>query len=204
MNAASGPTATIITPTATTTAMTMIGKCSVMPTAVMMLSTEKTMSIMMIWMRPEKRPSGEPGFSYLSLIIRIDAVVDFARRLPDQEQSARQQKQVAQGKGVSEHDAQRLREMHDPRRRSEQREAEYERQRQAKLAREAPSAFVDAVREQRNEHQIVEAEHDLHGDQGRERRPRVWVLRQAEKFVHARVGPQSLSFDPTPTAGAPI
>jgi len=62
MNAASGATATIITPTATTTAMTMIGKYSVMPTAVMILSTEKTMSIMMIWMRPEMSPSGERGF----------------------------------------------------------------------------------------------------------------------------------------------
>ena len=94
--------------------------------------------------------------------------------------------------------------MHQIRRRSEQREAEHKRERQAQFARQAPPAFVDAVREQRDEHKIVEAEHDLHRDQSRERRPSVGVFRQAEKFVHAPVSPQSSSFDPTPLGGAPI
>ncbi len=38
-----------MTVTATTTATTMIGRCGVMPTAVMMLSTEKTRSSSRIW-----------------------------------------------------------------------------------------------------------------------------------------------------------
>ncbi len=49
MKAPSGPEATIISTTATTTATTMIGNSLVMPTAVMMLSTEKTMSMITIW-----------------------------------------------------------------------------------------------------------------------------------------------------------
>ena len=44
MKAASGPEAAIISPTATTTAAIMIGRWSVMPTAVSMLSMENTMS----------------------------------------------------------------------------------------------------------------------------------------------------------------
>ena len=73
------------------------------------------------------------------LVIRVDAVVDFARRLPDQEQAARQQQQVAHRKGVSEHRGQRLREMHHPRRRSEQRQAEHERQGQARICAPSPA-----------------------------------------------------------------
>ena len=44
MKLASGVAANSITPTATTTAITITGTCGVMPTAVMMLSTENTMS----------------------------------------------------------------------------------------------------------------------------------------------------------------
>ncbi|MNN95395.1 hypothetical protein D3C81_2141910 [compost metagenome] len=49
MNLANGSAANNITSTDTTTAMIMIGKCSVMPTAVMMLSMENTMSSIRIW-----------------------------------------------------------------------------------------------------------------------------------------------------------
>ena len=45
----SGPEATSITTTATTTAMTMMPISSVMPTAVMIESTEKTRSSRRIW-----------------------------------------------------------------------------------------------------------------------------------------------------------
>ena len=120
---------------------------------------------------------------------RLDAVVDLARRLPDQEQAARQQQEVADRKSAPEHGGERLRETHHPRRGSEQRQTEQQREHEAEFAREAPPAFVDAVREQRDEDEIVEAEHDLHGDQGRERRPCVGVFRQAEKIVHAPLSP---------------
>ncbi len=49
MNRASGSAASSITVTATTTAITMMGTCSVMPTAVMMLSSENTRSSRRIW-----------------------------------------------------------------------------------------------------------------------------------------------------------
>ena len=201
MNAANGPTATIITPTATTTAMTMIGKYSVMPTAVMMLSTEKTMSIMMIWMRPAMRPSGAAGFSSSASSSRIDAVVDFGRRLPDQEQAARQQQQIAYGKSASKHRGQRLRENAPATTRKRAAPGETRAPATGRVCAQAPPAFVDAVREQRDEHQIVEAEDDLHGDQGRERRPCVGVLRPGGEDRPCAVEPQSSSFDPTTLPG---
>jgi hypothetical protein len=56
MKLASGVAATRMTMTVTTTAMIMIGTCSVMPTAVMMLSTEKTRSSRMIWLIAAANP----------------------------------------------------------------------------------------------------------------------------------------------------
>ena len=49
MKRASGSAASSMTATATRTAANMIGRSSVMPTAVMMLSSEKTMSSTRIW-----------------------------------------------------------------------------------------------------------------------------------------------------------
>ncbi len=57
----SGPEANIIARTATVTAATMIGNSLVMPTAVMMLSTEKTMSITTIWMSAAATPRRAPA-----------------------------------------------------------------------------------------------------------------------------------------------
>ena len=49
MKLASGSAASSMTVTATSTATTMMGRCSVMPTAVRMESIEKTRSSRMIW-----------------------------------------------------------------------------------------------------------------------------------------------------------
>ena len=107
-----------------------------MPTAVMMLSTEKTMSMRMIWTRPETRPSGVAGFpssasSSGSTRSWISVVAFQTRNSPPASNSrSRTEKAwpstVASGSGQAHH----------PRRRSKQRQAEHERQRQAESARQ--------------------------------------------------------------------
>src|SRR5271165_4795666 len=84
MKPASGPEATIITATAKTTAIAMIANSLVMPTAVMMLSTEKTMSMRTIWTSAERTPSGaglvEPSSSASGSTLSWISVVAFQTR----------------------------------------------------------------------------------------------------------------------------
>ena len=53
---ASGSAAISMAPTATTTAIIITGTCGVMPTAVMMLSIEKTRSRARIWAITDAKP----------------------------------------------------------------------------------------------------------------------------------------------------
>ena len=79
-----------------------------MPTAVMMLSIEKTMSISTIWTNAGHHAEPRrPPRSASSSLVRIDPLVDFARRLPHEEQAARQQEEVAHGKRMAEHGRER-------------------------------------------------------------------------------------------------
>ncbi len=199
MKPASGPEATIITPTAKTTAITMIGNSLVIPTAVMMLSTEKTMSMRTIWTKADA--DAEPGAFRRALVrlVRIDLLVNLRRRLPHEKEPARQQEQVAHGKRVSEHGRYRSGEVHDRRGGGQHRQAEDEREPEAEAARERPPARFDPVREQRDEDEIVDAEHDFHGDQGRQRRPGGGIGGEARDCVHASL--RSVARSTPPTAG---
>ncbi len=125
MKLASGVAASSITVTATTTAMTMIGRCGVMPTAVMMLSTEKTRSSSRIWpMAAPKRSIGRrAGDEILVVVVGIDVVVDFLGRLPDEEETAGDQDHVLPGEAVAEEFEHRRRELDDPGDGAEQGEA---------------------------------------------------------------------------------
>ncbi len=94
----------------------MIGMSSVMPTAVMMLSIENTISSRMIWPIAD----GEAELRGLAVEqvgagIGIDIVMDFLGRLPDQEQAAGDQDQVAPGEAVTEQREDRRGELHDQR-----------------------------------------------------------------------------------------
>ena len=102
MKLASGVAASSITTTATTTAITITGRCGVMPTAVMMLSTENTMSSTRIC--PITAPNDSrrrAAIEHVRPVIGVDVMMDFRGRLPDQEQSARDQDQVAPRKAVT-------------------------------------------------------------------------------------------------------
>ena len=76
MTRASGSAANSMMPTVMTTAATMIGTSSVMPTAVRIESTEKTMSIAMIWAMAAPKAIciknvASPDFSVLVLLFAV-------------------------------------------------------------------------------------------------------------------------------------
>ena len=97
----SGPDATSITPTAMTTAAIMTGSSSAMPTAVRTESSENTMSSRTIWTitLPERcRPAAGVGVVRLFALERL---VDLGRGLPEQEQAAADEDEVAPRERVS-------------------------------------------------------------------------------------------------------
>ena len=96
------------------TAMYMMAISSVMPTAVMIESIEKTRSSSRIWKiaRAERHLHRWPTMDVL-VVVGIDRVVDFLGRLPDQEQAAGDQDEVAPGEAVAEGGEQRLGQLHD-------------------------------------------------------------------------------------------
>ena len=86
---------------------------------------------------------------------------------------------------MAENGRQRTGETNDRRRGGEQREPEREGHRQAEAARERPPARLDAVRQQRDEDEVVDAEHDLHRDQRRQRGPSGGIGDEPSHRVHA-------------------
>ena len=166
MKRASGSAATIIRPTATSTAITMIGMSSVMPTAVMMLSSENTRSSSRIWpMTPATVTPATPAAVVSPGCSPDDIVVDLVGRLPDQEQAARDQDQVAPREAVIEQREQRRRELDDEGDAAEQDQPQDHRQADADTAGVRALCLRQLVGQDGDEDQVVDAEHDFHDDQ---------------------------------------
>ena len=79
---------------AMTTAAIMIARSCAMPIAVMMESSENTISMTMIWRITQKNALA-PGRVAAALVARFHLGVDFVGRLCDQEQPAAHQDDVA-------------------------------------------------------------------------------------------------------------
>ena len=96
---------------------------------------------------------------------RIDGVVDLLGRLPDQEQAAGDQDQVAKREAVAEGREQRCGHADDPGDRREKQQPHDEGGADAEAT--GPHAVLgrQLVRQDRDEDQVIDAEHDLHGDQ---------------------------------------
>ncbi len=79
------------------TAAIMMARSCAMPIAVMIESSENTMSMTMIWTITQKnaRRAGAASFVFVA---RFHLVVDFVGRLSDQKQPAADQDDVAPGK----------------------------------------------------------------------------------------------------------
>ena len=110
MKLASGVAATSITVIATITAMYMIASSSVMPTAVMIeFDREDQVEQQDLEDRPAQRDRHGLADHVVLVVLRIDGVVDLLGRLPDQEEAAGDQDQVAPGEAVPEGGEDRLR-----------------------------------------------------------------------------------------------
>ena len=97
--------------------------------------------------------------------------MDLLGRLPHQEQPAGDQDQVTPGKAMPERREHRRRQLHDDRDGGKQDEAHHQRRRDTKPARACPLSFRQLVGEDRDEDQIVDAEHDLQHHQRQQRDP---------------------------------
>jgi hypothetical protein len=114
------------------------------------------------------------------LIGDVDLRMHLVGRLGDEEETPRDQDQVVPGKWIAPHrehgggQAQQ--------RRKREQEGNTENQRQAKA--DAPGGFgtagVETAHQDRNEDDVVDAEHDLEGSQARECRPRIEIGQEVE------------------------
>jgi hypothetical protein len=116
---------------------------------------------------PERRDAD----AALRVLLALELLVDLPRRFVDQEQPADDQDQVASADLVTQEAEERLRQPHHPHDREQQRDAGQHRDRQPQLARLRALVRRDFVGEDRDEDDVVDAEHDLEHRQGRERDP---------------------------------
>ena len=141
-----------------------------MPIAVMMESSENTMSMTMIWTITQKNA---PAFGEAPSVrlARFNFGMDFVGRLGDQEQPAADQDDIAPGKREAMHGDDGLGQSDQPYQQAEQQDAKHQRQRQADLARALRLRRGMPRDDHRQKDDIVDAEHDLQRSQGQQRRP---------------------------------
>ena len=117
---------------------------------------------------------------------RIDAFMNFLGGFPDQKQATGDQDQVPPRKGMVKGGEQRLGQLDDIGDRPEQREAQAQRQTNADPARLWAHLLGQLVGQDRYEDQIVDAEHQLHRNQGDEGSPGCGLGEQCDEFGHGR------------------
>ena len=178
-NFASGPDATSITRTAITTAAIMTRTSSAMPTAVSTESSENTMSSRTIWTstlahrgRRRIRRDVVGGFA-------LERLADLGRGLPEQEDAAADEDEVAPRELVAVEREHGRRQADDPRDGQQQRDAHAHREAESDVP--GPVAVVgrQALDEDRDEDDVVDAEHDLEHREGDEGDPDLGVGRAA-------------------------
>ena len=90
---------------------------------------------------------------------------------------------------MAEHREDRRRQRDDEGDRAEQQQAQDQRAADADPARPGAVLLRQLVGQDRDEDEIVDAEHDLHHDQGDERRPGGGIGGECQQIVHRVFGP---------------
>jgi hypothetical protein len=134
------------------------------------------------------------------LVGAFERAVDLVHALPQQEQPAEDQDQVAAGDLLHERE-QRLGQPHDPGERQQQQDARQHRQQQPQPPCQRAARLGKAPDQDRDEDDVVDAEHDLQRRQGRERDPGVGVGEPVEHRITSRRRPAGR---PCPPAAAPM
>jgi hypothetical protein len=107
--------------------------------------------------------------------LAFERLVDLGRALPQEEEPAADEDQVTNGDGPAEDDRKRLRQPEDPGDRQQQQDADPHREPETDPA---PSCLLlrrQPSRDDREEDDVVDAEHDLQDRQRRQRDPRLGV-----------------------------
>jgi hypothetical protein len=170
-----------ITMTAMTTAAIMIDTCSTMPTAVITESSENTISSSRICTMTLVNDGrlASPALSAPA----FQLVVNFMGALGDEEQAADQQDHVAAGNPLTGHGDERRRQAHHPRDGQQQPEPRDHGQRQADDPRPLALLGPEPPGQDRDEHDVVDAEDDLEHRQREKGDP---ALEAAHPLEHRR------------------
>jgi hypothetical protein len=116
-----------------TTAATITGTLSAIPTAVITESSENTMSSSMIWPMTDANDGATPRRTVA--FHPFEPLVDLNGRLAEKEESAAEQNEIAAGNLLRKHGEDRRRQSDDPRNRHQQRDAHQHRGEQARSTR---------------------------------------------------------------------
>ena len=111
-------------------------------------------------------------------VVGFHLAVNFMRRFGKQKHAAADQDDVAPGYFYAENAKQGCREAHEPGQRGEHDHAEDERKGEANQTGAASLVLGEPGGEDRDENEIVDAEHDLERGQRHEGRPRIGVGQQ--------------------------
>ena len=117
----------------------------------------------------------------------IDVVMDFLGCLPDEEQAAGDQDQVSPGQSLAEEIDDRLRQLDDDGDCPQQGDAHDQCDADADPTGPFAVGLRELVRQDRNENEVVDAQHDFHGDQCQQCGPGGRVCRQLHEVVEHEV-----------------
>ena len=159
----------------------------------MMLSIEKTRSRTTIWPTVAAKARGFAGYVF-GVFVWIDIMMDFARGLEHEKESARDQNKIAPGKRLAENREQRLDEMNDIGGAGDQQNAKNERQADADAPRLRRLLPRQSRRKNCDEDKIVDAKHDLHRDERDKGKPGRGVGGEQQKGIHGKVSRESLQW----------
>ena len=111
-------------------------------------------------------------FTVTAIVLAVfQPLMQFSRRLKQQEDPAEQHDKVAPGKGEISDSNQRLRQGHHPGDHRQQPQAHHQRQRQADQSRFIALLRRQFVRQDGNKHQVVDTEHNLQNDKRQQASP---------------------------------
>jgi len=142
-----------------------------MPTAVITESSEKTRSSSRICVMTPAKEAVPAARSTSFRVGSFQAMVDFVRAFADQKQPTRQQDQIAPGKRPPRERKQRRGQAHDPGDAEQEHDASGHGQSESEQPGLALLVLRQAAGQDRDEHDVVDAQHDLQRGQRGQRRP---------------------------------
>ena len=176
----SGPDAMSMTPTAMRIAAIMIGISSTSPTAVRTESSENTMSSATIWASVPPNDAEPPDVGRMRLLA-LDRFEDLGACLPEQEQAADDQDDVAPRELEAPDRDHRGGQADDPRDGQEQQDPHARREAEADQPRTVALLGRQPLHEHGDEDHVVDAEHDLERRQREQGDPRLGVAQHVHR-----------------------